>query len=98
MNYFKITNKIYNDIQFKCICFNPTFNNLFLSDFGAYLIRISFNTTYGDIEEEGITHDRIDSNHLNQEMIRNSYGELKATRQRGRGGIIHEADEEDDGQ
>ena len=98
MNYFKITNKIYNDIQFKCVCFNPAFNNLFLSDFGAYLIRIAFNPTYGDVEEEGITHDRADSNHLNQQMLRNSYGELRATRQRARSGVIREEDEEEDAQ
>jgi len=48
-NYYKITNKIYNDIQFKCMTFNSTYNNLFLSDFGSYLIRLSFNSNYGDI-------------------------------------------------
>lgn len=50
-NYYKITNKIYNDIQFKCMTFNSTYNNLFLSDFGSYLMRLSFNCNYGDIEE-----------------------------------------------
>lgn len=49
MNYYKITNKIYNDVQFRCMNFHPIFNNIFLTDFGAYLIRITFNKTYGDI-------------------------------------------------
>jgi hypothetical protein len=48
-NYYKITNKIYNDIQFKAICYNPKENYLFLSDFGAYLIRLSFSPAHGDI-------------------------------------------------
>lgn len=81
MNYFKLTNKIYNDIQFKTMCFNPAYNNIFLADFGAYLIRIAFNPTYGDIEEEGIMHDKQHSLKLNHQMIRNSHGELKASRQ-----------------
>lgn len=88
LNYYKITNKIYNDIQFKCMCFNPAFNNLFLTDFGAYLIRLTFNATYGDIEEEGITHDRLGSNALNQQMFSNSYSELKATKRRPQRGVI----------
>jgi hypothetical protein len=82
MNYFKVTNKIYNDIQFRCMCFHPAFDNLFLSDFGAYLTRLSFNASYGDIEEEGITHDRAASQALSQQMVRNSYSELKASRGR----------------
>ena len=57
-NYYKITNKIYNDIQFKAICYNPKEKYLFLSDFGAYLVRLSFSPTHGDIEEEGPTHDK----------------------------------------
>jgi hypothetical protein len=57
-NYFKITNKIYNDIQFKAICYNPKDKYLFLTDFGAYLVRLTFSPTHGDIEEEGPTYDK----------------------------------------
>lgn len=49
LNYYKITNKIYNDIQFRTMSFNSTYNNIFASDFGAYLIKMSFNKGYGDI-------------------------------------------------
>jgi len=48
-NYYKITNKIYNDIQFKAICYNPISKYLFLSDFGAYIIRLTFSPNHGDI-------------------------------------------------
>lgn len=94
-NYYKITNKIYNDIQFKCMSFNPTFNNLFLSDFGAYLIRIKFNQDFGDIEEEGITHNREDGKEVVKEFIRNSYGELKVSKNKANNNVIHEVDDEE---
>ena len=48
-NYYKITNKIYNDIQFKAICYNPVSKYLFLSDFGSFIIRLTFSPTHGDI-------------------------------------------------
>ena len=50
-NYFKVTNKISNDIQFKTMCYHEPTDQLLLSDYGAYLIRVSFNPAYGDVEE-----------------------------------------------
>ena len=79
-NYFKITNKIYNDIQFKAICYCERGKHLFLSDFGSYLVRLNFSPAHGDIEEEGPTHDKDENKELNTEMIKNSYMELKASR------------------
>ncbi len=48
-NHYRIINKIYNDIQFKAMCYNIRSKFLFLSDFGSYIIRLTFNSDYGDI-------------------------------------------------
>lgn len=48
--FFKVTNKISNNIQFKTMCYHEPTGQLLLSDYGAYLIRVSFNPTYGDVE------------------------------------------------
>ena len=93
-NYYKITNKIYNDIQFKCMTFNSTYNNLFLSDFGSYLIRLSFNSNYGDIQEEGTTYSSDQNQEVNQQLVRNSYANLKLTKNKSKPQVIVELDDE----
>lgn len=50
-NYYKITNKIYNDVRYKAFTFHHKYSFIFVSDFGAYLMRVKLNAEYGDVEE-----------------------------------------------
>lgn len=51
----KVSNKIYNDINFTALCYNGSSKMLIVGDFGGYLMTMQFNKIYGDIEEEGIS-------------------------------------------
>ena len=51
---------------------------------------------YGDIEEEGIIYNKIENHELNKEVLRNSYSQLKLTKNRIDNGVIYEIDEEEE--
>lgn len=51
----KINNQIYNDANFVAFTFNQSTNALIASDFGGFLMSLTFNENYGDLEEEGIS-------------------------------------------
>lgn len=43
-----------NDSNFTTLCYNYQANVLVAADFGGYLMALTFNQTFGDIEEQGI--------------------------------------------
>jgi hypothetical protein len=50
----KVTNSMCNDSNFTTLCYNYQANVLVAADFGGYLMALTFNKTFGDIEEQGI--------------------------------------------
>lgn len=51
----KVNNRIYNDANFVALAFNQSTTSLIASDFGGFLMSLTFNENYGDLEEEGIS-------------------------------------------
>ena len=51
----KITNRISNDVDYSALCFNEMSETLVVSDHGGFLMAMSFQDKFGDIEEEGIS-------------------------------------------
>jgi hypothetical protein len=52
----KVSNKIFNDINYTSMDFNVFNRMLVVGDFAGYLMTMYFNNHYGDIEEEGISY------------------------------------------
>lgn len=50
----KVTNSMCNDSNFTTFCYSPLTRVLVAADFGGYLMALSFNQDFGDIEEQGI--------------------------------------------
>lgn len=49
-----VTHTMGNDTNFVAMCFNPDLGLIVASDFGGYLMSLTFNGRFGDIEEQGM--------------------------------------------
>lgn len=49
-----MTNTMCNDANFTTFCYNEAKMTLVAGDFGGYVMALTFNRDFGDIEEQGI--------------------------------------------